>query len=111
MKDRIYDVIIIGAGAAGLSAAEELLKKKKNILILEARPRMGGRAFTFQGRELGPEFIHGKPPAFYKDLPGVQLEKVPDEHRLAYRKKGSRVEVDDPRYWRELKEILAHSPK
>jgi len=40
--DGLYDVIIIGAGASGLSAAYNLKKKKKNlkILILEAKNRV-----------------------------------------------------------------------
>ena len=40
------DVIIIGAGGAGLTAAKELLAAGINVLVLEARNRIGGRAFT-----------------------------------------------------------------
>jgi monoamine oxidase len=40
------DVIIIGAGGAGLTAAKELLAAGINVLVLEARDRIGGRAFT-----------------------------------------------------------------
>lgn len=39
-----YDVIIIGAGLAGLKAALELADAGKNILMLEARDRVGGRS-------------------------------------------------------------------
>ena len=42
----IFDYIIIGAGYAGLTAARELIKSNKNILLLEARERVGGRVFT-----------------------------------------------------------------
>ncbi len=61
------DVIIIGAGAAGLSAAQKILKKNKSLLILEARDRAGGRmmtqldSLTGDPIELGAEFIHGSP--------------------------------------------------
>jgi monoamine oxidase len=61
----MYDVIIIGAGAAGLMAARELSRADKHVLILEARDRIGGRIFTFSGNgfstsvEAGAEFIHG----------------------------------------------------
>lgn len=41
-----YDVIIIGAGYAGLTATHELLKTEKNVLLLEARDRVGGRVHT-----------------------------------------------------------------
>jgi len=39
------DVIIIGAGAAGLMAAYELSKAGKQVILLEARDRMAGRMY------------------------------------------------------------------
>ncbi len=42
----IYDTIVIGAGYAGLTAAKILKSAGKNIKILEARDRVGGRVFT-----------------------------------------------------------------
>lgn len=60
------DVIIVGAGAAGLSAARILSKAGKSTLILEARNRIGGRIHTIKGEgfsfpvEAGAEFIHGE---------------------------------------------------
>ena len=62
------DVIIIGAGAAGLMAAKILCEAKKKICVLEARDRTGGRIHTFRKAgfskpiEAGAEFIHGKLP-------------------------------------------------
>ena len=62
------DVIVIGAGAAGLSAAAELAEAGFSAIVLEARDRIGGRIFTLNdvGQqfpiELGAEFIHGGPP-------------------------------------------------
>lgn len=54
-----YDVIIIGAGMAGLTAAHSLIKQQKRVLVLEARGRIGGRAFT-ETRSLGGiPFDHG----------------------------------------------------
>ncbi len=61
------EIIIIGAGAAGLSAANELAKAGVTSVVLEARDRIGGRIFTLHDEEanapieLGAEFIHGKP--------------------------------------------------
>ncbi|XP_046845956.1 putative L-amino-acid oxidase YobN isoform X1 [Xenia sp. Carnegie-2017] len=42
-----YDVIIVGAGMTGISAAYELKKAGLNILILEQTERIGGRVFTY----------------------------------------------------------------
>ena len=61
------DVIIIGAGMAGLAAARELSENGIKPIVLEARNRIGGRVFTeFTGSsstpvELGAEFVHGRP--------------------------------------------------
>lgn len=60
-----FDVLIIGAGAAGLAAARQLHDAGRRILVLEARNRIGGRIWTdttFAGFpvELGAEFIHGE---------------------------------------------------
>jgi len=41
-----YDVIIIGGGLAGLSAALELTTMSRKVCIVEARDRLGGRIFT-----------------------------------------------------------------
>ena len=61
------DIIILGAGAAGLSAGVELAQAGLKVTILEARDRIGGRIFTKHDPvcdapvELGAEFIHGRP--------------------------------------------------
>jgi len=41
-----YDVVVIGAGAAGLAATQELIKSGKKVICLEASNRIGGRALT-----------------------------------------------------------------
>ncbi len=62
------DIIIIGAGAAGLAAGREISKAGKNVLLLEARDRIGGRIYTLSDPkfsvhlEAGVEFIHGEMP-------------------------------------------------
>ena len=62
-----YDVVVIGAGAAGLAAAHALSAQGRSVAVLEARDRTGGRIHTIRPEgailpvELGAEFIHGTP--------------------------------------------------
>src|SRR6266576_3823716 len=57
------EVVIIGAGVAGLTAARELSAAGARVLVLEARDRLGGRVMTHHAAdgpvELGAEFVHG----------------------------------------------------
>ena len=63
-----HDVIVIGAGAAGLAAAGALGRAGCSVSVLEARDRLGGRIWTrvepdlAAPVELGAEFIHGDSP-------------------------------------------------
>jgi monoamine oxidase len=61
--DKTADVIVIGAGIAGLAAARELQSKNLRVLILEARDRLGGRIWTNRKLnmplDLGASWIHG----------------------------------------------------
>jgi monoamine oxidase len=73
------DVVVIGAGAAGLEAARALSRKGVAVQILEARQRIGGRIHTLTDAlspvpiELGAEFIHGKPPEIWKAVSAARL--------------------------------------
>jgi monoamine oxidase len=76
-----YDIIIIGAGAAGLMAAKELSKaENKRCLILEGRDRIGGRIHTIKYGdhllEAGAEFIHGDLPLTKKLLAESGIESL-----------------------------------
>jgi monoamine oxidase len=68
------DVLIIGAGAAGLSAAIDLARSGMRVTVLEARDRVGGRIFTKRDStlnhavELGAEFVHGLAPEIWLPL-------------------------------------------
>ncbi|HZI24476.1 MAG TPA: FAD-dependent oxidoreductase, partial [Chryseolinea sp.] len=78
----MIDVIVIGAGAAGLSAARILSQAGKLVHVLEARDRIGGRIHTinrqgFSGPvEGGAEFMHG-------DLP--MTKALMKEAKVTYR--------------------------
>jgi monoamine oxidase len=58
-----YDAVIVGAGAAGLGAAQTLIRGGAKVIVLEARDRVGGRAFcdntTFPVPvDLGAQWFH-----------------------------------------------------
>lgn len=92
------DVIVVGAGAAGLAAASRLVEAGFDVLVLEARDRIGGRILTERPHglaapiELGAEFIHGAAP---------QIHAIADEHGL-----GS-VDVAEHRYMRSGSRLVA----
>jgi monoamine oxidase len=60
------DVVVIGAGAAGLACAADLARGALQVVVLEARDRVGGRTWSITPPideapgELGAEFIHGR---------------------------------------------------
>src|SRR5688500_9098943 len=93
------DIIIIGAGAAGLVAARELSKTGYRVTIIEARDRIGGRVYTFRDNafsvtiELGSEFIHGKQPCTFEFLKEYKIG-----HHIA---KGDIVRVTNGKFEKE----------
>ncbi len=58
-----FDVVIVGAGVAGLTAGRLLAREGQRVVVLEARTRVGGRVVTDRtdGRitDLGASWIHG----------------------------------------------------
>lgn len=83
-----YDVVVIGAGAAGLAAAARLAEAGRSVLVLEARDRVGGRIDTRHEPglnapvELGAEFVHGRAPLIHKwaKRGGRSVIETSDEH-------------------------------
>ncbi len=80
------DVVIVGAGAAGLSAAKEAAQKGLSFVVVEASHRIGGRAYTEelapgQPFDLGCHWMHSA-----SLNPFVAIA---DQHGFAYRKDGS----------------------
>lgn len=80
------NILVLGAGLAGLSAAYELAKKGYRVTVIEARDRIGGRVKTLskafrdgQHVELGGETIGDGYKRFlgYADLFGIKYEVVP----------------------------------
>ena len=56
----VFDVIVIGAGAAGLSAARSLQAKGFRVLVLEASSTIGGRVLADQWAVAVPRALGGK---------------------------------------------------
>jgi monoamine oxidase len=75
-------VLVIGGGAAGLAAAQDLAHAGLEVTILEARDRLGGRMFTLPAGpksppiELGAEFIHGEEHATWDLIRAGRLRTV-----------------------------------
>jgi monoamine oxidase len=77
------NIIVIGAGAAGLIAALELARAGKRVTILEARDRCGGRIYPLPSAEFGypaeggAEFVHGEAPITRRLLREAGLPTLP----------------------------------
>jgi phytoene dehydrogenase-like protein len=82
------DVVVVGAGVAGLEAANRLVQARLRVTVLEARPRTGGRIDTLRlpgwpaPVEAGAEFVHGRPPNLIRALraAGARLGQHPQRH-------------------------------
>jgi monoamine oxidase len=114
-----YDLLILGAGAAGLRAADLLEKSKQRIGILEARDRIGGRIHTVSSHasnsshpsypvDLGAEFIHGRPPQTEKLLKEANILSydVTDRHHFL---SGQRL-AENCRFWPQIQQVMSRLP-
>ena len=95
-----YDVLIIGAGAAGLTAAAELARAHVSALVVDARERIGGRIWSHQEPglpvpvELGAEFIHGDAAATFALLAKAAAAAVDTGGAHWWRRAGTLAPAD-----------------
>jgi len=76
-------ILVVGAGAAGLMTARELVRAGKRVTILEARDRCGGRIYPLPVEEYGypaeggAEFVHGAAPVTRALMREAQVSLLP----------------------------------
>src|ERR1051325_7022022 len=103
--------VIIGAGAAGLAAARELSRHRREVVVLEARDRIGGRVLTQRPQsspvpiELGAEFVHGRSPELWKIAIGANLQLYEVSERHWYFEKGKVSKAGE--FWRAIESLMS----
>ncbi len=116
-------ILIIGAGAAGLMAARELARAGKQVTMIEARDRTGGRIFTLPAEtfgypaEGGAEFVHGEAIVTRALLHDAGLSLAPMTG-MRWDAREDKVETDaesdeapdEARFHRELAELAIDMP-
>ena len=79
----MHDVIVLGAGVAGLQCARRLKAKGADVLVVDRADKPGGRCatrvFDAQPADYGPLFVHGSDPGFL-----AAVDAVPGERRVGW---------------------------
>ena len=106
-----YDVIIIGAGAAGLAAMRKLAEAGSNVCMLEASEGIGGRIMTIhdgfkQPVEAGAEFVHGKLPLTFKLAKEANLTIEPVQGKMIGVQNGEWRKEEHDDHWNEFMQRL-----
>jgi len=88
MKSEV-DVVVVGAGSAGLSAAKAILAEGRTVQVVEAKDRIGGRAVTLDLSGMpwdpGAYWLHHSEDNFfakYAAESGVQFDEMPRSSRM-----------------------------
>jgi monoamine oxidase len=85
-----WDVIVIGGGFAGVTAARESALRGRRTLLLEARDRLGGRTWSAdwegQAVEYGGAWVHWHQPHTFSELTraGLPVQVSPDAERAGW---------------------------
>ncbi len=83
-QPRIVDVVVVGAGFAGLTAARELTQQGHDVLVFEGRDRVGGRSFTGSvaglPADLGGTFVGPTQDAVLALAAELEIPTTPTHH-------------------------------
>ena len=110
-----YDVVVVGGGFAGVTAARELAHRGARVLLLEARNRLGGRTFhaPFGDRkvELGGTWIHYTQPHVWAEVMryGMEIAETPGvahPDRVLWMSEGKVLEIPVMENWALLEDAL-----
>jgi monoamine oxidase len=114
-------ILVVGAGAAGLMTARELVRAGKQITVLEARDRCGGRIYPLPGQEFGypaeggAEFVHGAAPVTRALLREAQISLMP-RGGTRWSARTGKLSPNEPspphmgRFYQALSEVKADLP-
>jgi monoamine oxidase len=93
-----YDAIVVGGGFAGVTAAREIALRRRSVLLLEARDRLGGRTWSadWDGTpvEYGGAWVHWHQPHTWSEITraGLRVELSADAERAHWWVGGERRE-------------------
>src|SRR5438067_6076886 len=109
------DVAVVGAGAAGLAAAQRLSAAGRSVVLLEARDRIGGRIHTLADPlfplpvELGAEFIHGRETPTWEIIRATNRAAYLADGEQRHFEQGRLKKVGD--FWGEIDKVFARLKK
>jgi monoamine oxidase len=95
----VHDVIVVGGGFAGVTAAREAALRGRSVLLLEGRDRLGGRTWTadWDGTQIeyGGAWVHWHQPHTWSELTraGLRVDLSGDPERAGWYVNGTRREA------------------
>jgi monoamine oxidase len=101
MTEQRVDVLVLGAGMAGLTAARALAERGVRVTVLEASDRVGGRVLSLRVEgggvvELGAEFVHGRAPELWALITEANAKTVERDGTMLREEWGGGLVADDP---------------